>query len=80
MKAVGTHWQPSVLPCMQQHAELGPSLLHQATSGGLFSIAAYFLNKGVDATECLPAQHDRDRSSSALLLLIEASEVCSYCL
>ena len=63
---------------MQQHAELGPALLHQATSKGLFSIAAYFVNKGVDATECLPAKHDRDRSTSTLLLLIEASEVRRY--
>lgn len=64
------------LPSLQRHVELVPSLLHQATSQGLPIIAAYFLDKGTDATACLPAQHDPDRSTSTLLLLLEASEVC----
>ena len=64
------------LPSLQRHAELGPSLLHQATSRGLPIIAAYFLDKRTDATACLPARHDPDRSTSTLLLLLDASEVC----
>ena len=65
-----------VVLSLQHRAELGPTLLHQATSRGLSQIASHFLDKGADATECLPAEHDPDRSTSTLLLLLQASEVC----
>ena len=61
---------------MQRYATRGPGLLHQAVSRGLLSVAALFLDKGCDATECIPDEHDdQERATSALLLLIEATQV-----
>ena len=60
---------------MQLVAELGPALMHQAVSHSLLRIASYFLDKGVDVTDCLPAQ---TRSVSSLLLLLEAAQVQQF--
>ena len=51
---------------------MGPGLLHQAADLELFTIAAHFLKKGADATECLLSS-DNSKQTSALLLLIEAA-------
>ena len=60
---------------MQQYAVLGPGLLHQAVSRGLLSIAALFLDKGCDVTECQAPNDEDGRATSALLLLVDATQV-----
>lgn len=63
-----------VVNAMQLLQELGPSLMYQAVSRFLLKIAAFFLDNGVDVTDCFPCL-DKDRVASPLLLLIEASQV-----
>ena len=66
----------SGVSAVQQYAVRGPGLLHQAVSRGLLSVAALFLDKGCDATECIADKdNDQERATSALLLLIEATQV-----
>ena len=55
-------------------AEQGLALMLQAVSHLLLKIASYFLDKGVDATDCAPLE-GQNRSVSPLLLLIELAEV-----
>jgi hypothetical protein len=60
---------------MQIFPELGPALLYQAVLRSLFKIAFFFVDNGIDVTDCPSYTVDTERVASPLLLLIEAAQV-----
>ncbi|DBB04236.1 TPA: hypothetical protein ACH3X1_013260 [Trebouxia sp. C0004] len=54
--------------------ELGPALLYQAVLRSLFIIASFFVDNGVDVTDCPAYTFDTERVASPLLLLIQAAQ------
>jgi len=65
----------NLLLSVQIFPELGPALLYQAVSRSLFKIAFFFVDNGIDVTDCPAHTFDTERVASPLLLLIEAAKV-----